>query len=94
MKLNRKERAQTLLAMDYLAGCINDEEIFDKWLMVGIPDGEIDYNSSYEEIISQLEDDDYYMDDVVFSELMSVFLAVMVKAIKSGGLYCNGVVSK
>ena len=35
------ERAKVVRAMDLLCRCINDEEVFMPWLMVGVADGDI-----------------------------------------------------
>lgn len=37
---------------------------------------------------------EYYTEDEHFADLMDTFLWCMEKACKSGGLYCNGIVSK
>ena len=37
---------------------------------------------------------EYYCDDQTFADLMDTFLYVMAAARKSGGLYCDKVVSK
>lgn len=85
MKLSR--RAKVVRAMETLARCINDEDIFDSWLMLGVADGDI--NGSEDD-----EDLEYYCEDDNFAELMGLFLRLMKRAAKSGGLYEDGVVSK
>lgn len=90
MKKNIKRRAEILMAMEKLARSINDEDIFMSWLSVGVADGDINQDTTIEELMH----DDYYMDDDNFAELMGLFLHLMVRANKSGGLYVGGVVSK
>ena len=85
MKLSR--RAKVVRAMETLARCINDEDIFDSWLMLGVADGDI--NGSEDD-----EDIEYYCEDDTFAELMGLFLRLMKRAAKSGGLYEDDVVSK
>ena len=85
MKLSR--RAKVVRAMETLARCINDEDIFDSWLMLGVADGDI--NGSEDD-----EDLEYYCEDDNFAELMGLFLRLMNRAAKSGGLYEDEVVSK
>ena len=85
MKLSR--RAKVVRAMETLARCINDEDIFHSWLMLGVADGDI--NGSEDD-----EDIEYYCEDDTFAELMGLFLRLMKRAAKSGGLYEDDVVSK
>ena len=37
----RNERAELVLAMEKIARCINNEDIFMGWLMAGVADGDI-----------------------------------------------------
>mgnify|MGYP007122081090 CR=1 FL=1 len=85
MKL--KERVNVVRAMETIARCINDEMIFDSWLMVGVADGDIAEDTEDEDL-------EYYCEDDNFAELMDLFLRLMTRTKKSGGLYCDGVVSK
>lgn len=83
------ERAKMVACMEYIARQINNEDVFDTWLMCGVADGDIDYgNLDFSEI------NDYYLDDVNFKNLMSTFLVCMNNAFEDSGLYCGGVVSK
>ena len=84
--MSYKERAQVVRAMETMCRCINDEEVFEPWLMVGVADGDIDEYTTDEDL-------EFYCEDDVFSELMYYFLRLM-KAAEKGGLYCDGVVSK
>lgn len=85
--MNKKERCEFVRAMELIARAVNDEEVFEPWLMTGVADGDIDEDTTDEE----LED---YTEDKTFAEVMQTFLDVMYDAAKSGGLYVDGVVSK
>ena len=85
---NRLKRAEVVKAMETLARCINDEDIFESWLMVGVADGDIDSDTELEDV------DGYYTEDKNFSELMDLFLRLMSRAKNDDtGLYCDGIVS-
>ncbi len=88
-KVNKNERAKMVLAMEFIARQINDEDVFDGWLMGGVADGDLDYG---EWDISKV--DDYYLEDEHFEDLMSCFLRRMVGAWNSGALYCDGICCK
>lgn len=88
--MNVTERAELVKAMDLIARCINDENVFESWLISGMPDGELESSDNW--------DDEYglgwYIQDERFAELMDTFLNVLAKARKHGGLYCDNVISK
>ena len=86
--MDRMERNKLVCAMEYIARQINDEDVFECWLVSGIADGEI----AYGDMTADCEY--YYNDDERFADLMDTFLWVMEKAYKTGGLYCDGIVSK
>ena len=87
------EKVKAVKAMEYLARQINDEEIFEEWLLDGVADGDIDYGD-----LDVKDEDpealDYYLEDDNFRDVLRVFLRVMSRARKSGGLWCGGVVSR
>lgn len=89
--MNIPERTKMVKAMEFIARQINDEEVFEGWLMNGVADGDIEYGN-----LTVDEDDDLscYLDDDSFADLMACFLRRMTAAHKSGGLYCDKVVSK
>lgn len=87
--MNKIERAKMVLAMEFIARQINDEDVLDGWLMCGVADGDIPYGS-----IDIADVDEYYLNDDTFNDLMSCFLRKMKGAYKSGGLYCDNVVCK
>ena len=85
-----EERKKMILAMEYIARQINNEDVFDGWLMCGVADGDIEYGCLD---ATTIDDDDYYLEDDNFKDLMIVFLRRMYFAYKSGGLYCGNIVS-
>ena len=92
--MNAKERKTMVMCMEFIARNINDEEVFEGWLMNGVADGDI----IYDEILDNFEEtrdyvDEYYISDDNFRDLMDCFLRRMKGAIKSGGLYCDRITS-
>ena len=87
------EKVKAVKAMEYLARQINDEEIFEEWLLDGVADGDIDYGD-----LDVKDEDpealDYYLEEDNFRDVLRVFLRVMSRARKSGGLWCGGVGSR
>lgn len=41
--MNKQERVKMVKAMEYIARQINDEDVFEGWLVSGVEDGDIDY---------------------------------------------------
>lgn len=87
--MNEVKRRKMVLAMEYIARQINDEDVFEGWLMCGVADGDIKYGSMDPE-----EVDDCYIEDDHFRDLMDCFLRRMAGAKKSGGLYCDNITTK
>lgn len=85
--MNLAKRAEVVRAMETIARCVNDEDVFMYWLSMGVADGDIDKETTDEDI----ED---YCEDESFKELMTVFLKLMRRAGESGGLYEDGIVSQ
>lgn len=91
--MNKTERMTMVKAMEFIARNLNDEDIFAGWLVDGVADGDVEYGN----VAANSNDDDnleYYIEDENFADLMDTFLQLMKAAYKSGGLYCDGVVSK
>ena len=86
------ERIKMVKAMEFIARNINDEDVFEDWLIGGVADGDIEYGdlSVADDDIDNLE---CYIRDQDFSDLMDSFLGLMKAAKKSGGLYCDEIVS-
>lgn len=87
--MDTTERKKMVLAMEFIVRQINDEEVFEGWLMNGVADGDLEYG---EWDIDNV--DDCYIEDNTFKDLMSCFLRRMSGAWKSGGLYCDNVISE
>ena len=87
--MNRTERIKMVSAMEFITRNINDEDIFDSWLMCGVADGDIEYGN----LTPNEEDMEYYIEDENFSQMMDLFLRCMKSACSSGGLYCDNVIS-
>ena len=85
--MNLSRRAKVVRAMETIARCVNDEEVFDRWLLCGVADGDIDDDTTDEDL-------EYYCEDKTFADLMERFLDLMTAAKKSGGLYEDKIVSK
>lgn len=86
-----EERKKMLLAMEYICRQINDEEICMHWLIMGVPDGDVEYGNFD---MSQIDDNDNMLEDKNFEELMRCFLQCIQMSIKDGGLFCGGVVAE
>ena len=80
------ERAEVVKAMETIARCVNNEDVFEYWLSMGVADGDINEDTTDEDL-------ECYCKDNNFRELMTTFLKVMKRAGASGGLYADGVVS-
>lgn len=92
--MNRLERVKMVKAMEFIARQINDEEVFWGWLMEGVADEDIyygDLDATPSDVADSAED---YIEDRDFADLMDTFLWCMQRAYKSGGLYCDGIVSR
>lgn len=92
--MNKVERIKMVKAMEFIARQINDEEGFEPWLALGVADGDIDYGDLEVKADDGEMLDYYFVEDVNFADLMDTFLYCMRRAYRSGGLYCDGVVSK
>ena len=86
---NRNERRVSVLAMEYLARQINNEDVLDRWLMGGVADGDIPANS-----MNVNDVDDYYIEPENYAELVGCFLRCMKAAYADGSLYCGAVVGQ
>lgn len=89
--MSKTERIKMVKAMEYIMRNLNDEEIFyNYWLTTGVGDGDIEYGDLDGGADETL---DYYIEDDTFADLMDTFCRTMAKARKSGGLYCDDIVS-
>lgn len=87
----KTERIKLIRAMEFIARQVNDEDVFEAWLINGVADGDI----AYGDLCGCSEESDLscYIDDEDFADIMACFLRTMSRANKSGGLYCDGVLS-
>ena len=87
------ERIKMLKTMKFIVRHVNNESFcVGTWFSLGVADGDIEYGD-----LTVGNADDlyvYYEDDKNFARLMDTFLLIMSRAYKSGGLYCDTVVSK
>lgn len=98
---NLKERKQLILAMETVVRSINAEDVIEGWLMCGVADGDLNENSTWEDV-----DDIYVEDDENFADIMSCFVRTMRRMIddddfddeerRKGNyyLYCDRITSK
>lgn len=91
--MNAIERIKMVKAMEFICRNINDEEIVMEWLALGVADGDIEYGD-LDVKGTDPEELEYYLEDTTFADLMDTFLNCMKHVCKSGGLYCDNVVSK
>ena len=91
--MNLHERVKLVKAMEFICRQINDEEIFENWLIGGVADGDIEYSDLSATDLAQDEATYYACDDNTFADIMAEFLACMTYANYSGGLYCDDVCS-
>ena len=85
--MNLSARAKVVRAMETIARCVNDEDVFYRWLLCGVADGDIDNDTTDEDL-------EYYCEDKTFADPMERFLDLMTAAKRSGGLYEDRIVSK
>lgn len=87
-------RIKMVKAMEFICAQINNEDVMETWLSLGVADGDTTPGDlsirpgDAENLYPYFEEDDS------FAKLMDLFLYVMGKARKDGGLYCDHVVSK
>ena len=87
--VQKTERQKMVLAMEYIARQVNDEDVFMEWLSLGVADGDIEHGSFDLDTV-----DDYYLEEENFRYLMDTFLGLMYDARESGGLFCGSVTTK
>ena len=87
--MNKQERTKMVKAMEFIARHINDESIFESWLVTGVADGDIEYGDLDDTYI-----DEYYLEKDNFKDLMSLFMKLMKSAYTYGGICCDNIGSK
>lgn len=88
--MDKIERLKMVKAMEYIARQVNDEDVFESWLMCGVADGDIEYGD-LSVSHNDAENLECYIEDDSFADLMGCFNRLMARAYKSGGLYCDKV---
>lgn len=91
--MDKAERIKMVKAMEFIARQINDEEVFEIWLISGVADGDIEYGDLN---VKPGDEEEFgtYITDEDFADLMQTFLRLMEAGNESGVLYCDGVVSE
>jgi len=72
-----QERTLMVKAMEFIVRHINNEHYCDLWLMCGVADGDFEPDDP---------NVDYYIDNDNYGDLQDLFLKLMSRAYKDGGL--------
>ena len=86
--INFKERISTIKAMDVIIRSLNDERDILWWLEDGVPDGEINEETTDEELYWLVDDDES------FADIMSTFIKIMKRQPVNGAMWVDNVLSK
>lgn len=87
-KINLKERVSVIRAMDTIIRSLNDERDILWWLDSGVPDGEINEETTDEELYWLVDDDES------FADIMSTFVKIMRRQPVNGAMWVDNVLSK
>ena len=86
--INLKERVSVIRAMDIIVRSLNDERDILWWLDSGVPDGEINEETTDEELYWLVDDDES------FADIMSTFVKIMRRQPVNGAMWVDNVLSK
>lgn len=86
--INFKERIAIIKAMDVIVRSLNDERDILWWLEDGVPDGEINAETTDEELYWLVDDDES------FADIMSTFIKIMRRQPVNGAMWVDNVLSK
>lgn len=86
--INLKERVSVIRAMDTIVRSLNDERDILWWLDSGVPDGEINEETTDEELSWLVDDDES------FADIMSIFIKIMRRQPVNGAMWVDNVLSK
>jgi hypothetical protein len=86
--INLKERVSVIRAMDTIVRSLNDERDILWWLDSGVPDGEINEETTDEELSWLVDDDDS------FADIMSTFIKIMRRQPVNSAMWVDNVLSK
>lgn len=74
MDERKLDMAKMILAMEFIARHINDEDIFLEWIAYGVADEDIPYGS-----FETADVDSYYLRLDVFEEIKDTFISIMAR---------------
>ena len=86
--INLKERVAIIRAMDIIVRSLNDERDILWWLDSGVPDGEINKETTDEELYWLVDDDES------FADIMSTFVKIMRRQPVNGAMWVDNVLSR
>ena len=86
------DRIKLVKCMEFISRQINDEEIFECWLIDGVADGDICY-SDLSVLTADSDILDYYISLDNISILTELFSRIMYFSYIDGGLYCDNILS-
>ena len=86
--INLKERVSVVRAMDTIVRSLNDERDILWWLDSGVPDGEINEETTDEELYWLVDGDES------FADIMSTFIKIMRRQPVNGAMWVDNVLSK
>ena len=86
--INLKERVSVIRAMDIIVHSLNDERDILWWLDSGVPDGEINEETTDEELSWLVDDNES------FADIMSTFVKIMRRQPVNGAMWVDNVLSK
>ena len=86
--INLKERVSVIRAMDTIVRSLNDERDILWWLDSGVPVGEINEETTDEELYWLVDDDES------FADIMSTFVKIMRRQPVNGAMWVDNVLSK
>ena len=86
--INLRERVSVVRAMDTIVRSLNDERDILWWLDSGVPDGEINEETTDEELYWLVDDDES------FADIMSIFIKIMRRQPVNGAMWVDNVLSK
>lgn len=86
--INFKERVSVIRAMDTIVHSLNDENDILWWLDSGVPDGEINKETTDEELYWLVDDNES------FADIMSTFIKIMRRQPVNGAMWVDNVLSK
>lgn len=87
-KINLKERVSVIRAMDTIVRSLNDGRDVLWWFEYGVPDGEINEETTDDELLWLADD------DKLFADIMSTFVKIMKRQPINGAMWVDNVLSQ